>query len=148
MDSGESYELGLAMRREMFGANSTSGSPTELTAKVQDIVTRWCFGDVWQRQDLDRPSRSLVTVAMLLALGRPQELRLHMRGALANGVAPEQLRELCVHAVLYCGLPVANEGLRALTDVLAQAEPDSPLLEPVRDAGHEASSGAALTDQA
>ncbi len=130
----DEYDRGLGVRREIFGsagAEQQTESTTELSDKMQEIVTRWCFGDIWTRDDeLSRRHRSLITVAMLVALGRPHELNIHIRGALANGVTERELREVCLHAVLYCGIPSANEGLRVLEAVLRDRDPESPLLQP------------------
>lgn len=130
----DDYDRGLDVRREIFGsagAEQQTESTTELNDKMQEIVTRWCFGDIWTRdEELSRRDRSMITVAMLLALGRPHELNIHYRGALANGVTERELRELCLHAVLYCGIPAANEGLRSLEAVLRERDDESPLLQP------------------
>ncbi|HWL45239.1 MAG TPA: carboxymuconolactone decarboxylase family protein [Ilumatobacter sp.] len=129
----ELYEQGLDVRREMFGsggAEQQTENTRAINDKMQEIVTRWCFGDIWSRPELDRRTRSIITVAMLVALGREWELNIHMRGALANGVTEEELREISLHAILYCGIPSANEGLRTLDAVLAAERADSPLLQP------------------
>lgn len=132
----ELYEQGLDVRREMFGsagAEQQTESTRGINDKLQEIVTRWCFGDIWSRPELDRRTRSMVTVAMLIALGRELELNIHMRGALANGVTEEELREISLHAVLYAGIPSANEGLRTLDAILVAERPDSELLRPAPD---------------
>lgn len=132
----ELYEQGLGVRREMFGsagAEEQTESTRGINDKMQEIVTRWCFGDIWSRPELDRRTRSMITVAMMIALGREWELNIHMRGALANGVTEEELREISLHAVLYTGIPAANEGLRTLDSILAAERPDSTLLQPATD---------------
>lgn len=129
----ELYEQGLDVRREMFGsagAEQQTENTRDINDKLQEIVTRWCFGDMWTRPDLDRRTRSMITVAMLIAMGREFELNIHMRGALANGVTAEELREISLHAILYCGIPAANEGLRTLDALLAANAPESALLGP------------------
>ncbi|GAB3596082.1 carboxymuconolactone decarboxylase family protein [Microbacterium tumbae] len=129
------YEEGLELRRRMFGSAGAEGqteSTTELDDKLQEIVTRWCFGDLWQREDLGTRDRSLITVAMLLALGRSPEANTHMRGALANGVTPAELREVCLHALLYAGIPAAVDGLRILQPILAERG-ETDLLTPIAD---------------
>lgn len=125
MIKDELFEAGLARRRSMFGpggADDQVNAVTELNDKLQDVVTRYCFGDIWQRPELDYAERSKITVAMLLALGKPQELRVHLRGALANGVSVAELREIVLHSFLYCGIPAANEGIRALTEITADGD--------------------------
>jgi 4-carboxymuconolactone decarboxylase len=85
---------------------------------LQDIVTRYCFGEIWQRPGLDRKTRSLITLAMLVGSGRFLQFPAHLRGALANGASPEELRELILHSQLYCGIPAAVEGRAALEATL------------------------------
>ncbi|MEV7287067.1 carboxymuconolactone decarboxylase family protein [Streptomyces sp. NPDC093252] len=117
----ELYERGLRMRRSMFGppgADDQIASATEFTEKLQDIVTRYCYGDVWSRDGLGPRDRSLVTLAFLVALGRPHELEFHLEGARANGVTTEEIRELLIQATLYCGLPAAVDGFRVAGRVL------------------------------
>lgn len=117
------YDIGLQQRRDMFGPTGAEGQvehTTDLNDKLQDFVTRYCFGDIWQRDGLGVADRSKITFAMLIALGKAHELRIHARGALANGVSPLELREVVVHSILYCGIPAAVEGLRALDEVLQE----------------------------
>jgi 4-carboxymuconolactone decarboxylase len=119
------YEAGLDLRRSMFGsalAEQQVENTTELTDKMQEIVTRWCFGDLWQRGGLDAKTRSLITLAMLIASGKSHEIRVHLRGGLANGLTEEEIRELMLHSVLYCGIPAAMEGFRAAEEVLGQLQ--------------------------
>jgi 4-carboxymuconolactone decarboxylase len=133
MITDETFGVGLGVRREMFGqggADDQVYATTELNDKLQEIVTRWCFGDLWSREELSRKMRSMVTVAMLIALGRSHELNIHMRGALANGVTPVELREISLHAILYCGIPAGGEAIRTLDAILTDADPDSNLLKP------------------
>ncbi|GGA61981.1 4-carboxymuconolactone decarboxylase [Pseudoclavibacter endophyticus] len=117
------YATGLEQRRRMFGPAGAEGQvehTTDLNDKVQDFVTRVCFGDIWQRDGLSVADRSKITIAMLIAQGKSHEIRVHMRGALANGISPLELREIVVHSILYIGIPGAVEGLRALDEVLAE----------------------------
>jgi 4-carboxymuconolactone decarboxylase len=114
-------QLGLELRRKMFGAAGADhqiDKATDFAAPMQDIVTRICFGEVWQREGLDKKTRSLVTLAMLTALGREPELKVHVRGAVANGVTRMEIRELMIHAFLYCGIPAMVSGMRAAEAVL------------------------------
>ncbi|MGP3535556.1 carboxymuconolactone decarboxylase family protein [Microbacterium sp. RD1] len=117
------YDVGLRQRRDMFGPEGAEGQvehTTDLNDKIQDYVTRYCFGDIWQRDGLSLTDRSKVTLAMLIAQGKSHELRIHVRGALANGVSVLELREVIVHSTLYCGIPAAVEGLRALEEILIE----------------------------
>lgn len=116
----ELYEIGIEQRRKMFGtagADAIVDHTTGLTDKIEDFVTRQTFGDMWQRPGLSVKDRSKVTFAMLVATGKPHELRVHARGAIANGVTPIELREIVIQALLYCGIPAAVEGLRGLNEV-------------------------------
>ena len=124
------FDAGIELRRQMFGEAGADGqiySTTELNDKLQEIVTRWCFGDLWVREELPLKVRSMITVAMLIALGRAPELNIHMRGALANGVTDVELREIALHAILYCGIPAGVEGIRTLDTILADVAPESAL---------------------
>ncbi|QZY50649.1 carboxymuconolactone decarboxylase family protein [Leucobacter tenebrionis] len=123
MIQDELYEVGLNQRRTMFGPEGAEGQvehTTDLNDKLQDFVTRYCFGDIWQREGLTYAERSRVTFAMLIAQGKSHELRVHARGALENGVTPLELREVVIHSILYCGIPAAVEGLRAVEEILAE----------------------------
>jgi 4-carboxymuconolactone decarboxylase len=116
----ELYEIGIEQRRKMFGtpgADAVVDHTTGVNDKIEDFVTRLTFGDVWQRPGLSIKDRSKVTFAMLVATGKPHELRVHARGAIANGVTPIELREIVLQALLYCGIPAAVEGIRGLNDV-------------------------------
>lgn len=119
----ETFERGLALRRHMFGPEGPDKqieSATDFTRPLQEIVTNYCFGDVWQRPVLDHKTRSMLTLAMLVAMGRSQEVKVHTRGAIANGVTKEEIRELMVHAIVYCGIPLAVDGFRSATEVLKE----------------------------
>ncbi|MGO2112506.1 MAG: carboxymuconolactone decarboxylase family protein [Pseudoclavibacter sp.] len=121
----DTAQIGLDIRHRMFGAEATDpqvSGDDPLTAKLQELVTEACFGEIWSREPLSLRDRSLATVAMLAALGRGPELRTHLRGALANGVAPDELREVMIHSYLYAGLPAAFGGVSALGDVLTDEE--------------------------
>lgn len=119
----DTFDKGLALRREMFGpagAERALETASELSRPLQDMVTRYCFGEIWQRPGLDRKTRSLITLAMLMGTGRFLQFPAHLRGALANGASPEELRELVLHSQLYCGIPSAVEGMAALEATLAK----------------------------
>ena len=124
MIKDELYENGIRLRREMFGsagAEEQVENAVPLMEKLQEIVTRYCFGDIWQRDGLDQRSRSMVTLGMLVALGREHETKIHLQGALANGVTADEIREIMLHSFLYCGIPAAASGLKAAEEVLAAA---------------------------
>ena len=115
------YERGLAIREEMLGSEhgrSKVEDADEFTRDFEELVTRYCFGSVWDRDQLPRATRSLMTLAMLVAMGRAHEIRIHVKGAIANGVTREQIRELMIHAMPSCGIPAALDGLRNAASVL------------------------------
>ena len=119
----EAFAAGLAMRRAMFGpggADDQIVAADDFTWPMQDAVTRWCFGETWTRGELPPATRSMLTLAMLVAYGRPNELRVHVQGAVANGVTPEEIREVMLHAMVYCGVPRAVEGFRVAADTLRE----------------------------
>ncbi len=121
---GERFDEGMVVRREVLGdayVDRAVAATDELSEPVQEIITEFAWGTVWRRPGLPRPTRSLVTVTALIALNRQHELRTHIRGALNNGVTREELRELIVHLVPYCGAPAALDAMRALREVLAEA---------------------------
>ncbi|MFF2823373.1 carboxymuconolactone decarboxylase family protein [Arthrobacter koreensis] len=129
----ELYEIGLEQRRKMFGpagAEDQVEHTTEITDKLQDFVTRNCFGDLWQRDGLSIADRSKITIAMLLATGRSHETRVHMRGGLANGLSVEEIREIALQSMLYCGIPTGVEGIRALEEILADRDATTDAANP------------------
>jgi 4-carboxymuconolactone decarboxylase len=119
MDS--QYDKGLATRKQVMGeafvANAL-GKVTDFTLPIQQHITRNAWGDVWQREGLDLKTRSLVTVAMLTALGKQHELKGHVRGALNNGATVAEIQEVLLHATIYCGVPAAVEAFRSAAEVV------------------------------
>ncbi len=119
MDS--EFEKGLVTRKKVMGEDFVArafGGVTDFTAPIQQYITRNAWGDVWQRPGLDLKTRSLITVAMLTALGKQHELKGHVRGALNNGATPQELQEVLLHASIYCGLPTAVEAFRTAAEVV------------------------------
>lgn len=117
----DAFERGLATRKKVMGEDFVTrafGGATEFTAPIQDHITRAAWGDVWQRPGLDLKTRSLITVAMLAALGKQHELKGHVRGALNNGASPQELQEVLLHAAIYCGVPTAVEAFRTAAEVV------------------------------
>lgn len=115
------FEKGLARRKQVMGEDFVAtafASVTDFTRPIQDHITRKAWGDVWQRPGLDLKTRSLITVAMLTALGKQHELKGHVRGALNNGVTPEEIQEVLLHAAVYCGVPAAVEAFRTAAEVV------------------------------
>lgn len=129
----ELYNKGLEQRRRMFGRGGAEDQvehTTDINDKLQDFVTRICFGDVWQREGLSVADRSKITIAMLLATGRPHETRVHIRGGIENGLSVEEIREIVLHSMLYCGIPAAVEGIRALEEILAEKGLPAEVMRP------------------
>lgn len=119
MDS--QFNKGLATRKQVMGEDfvaSAFAKATPFSAPIQHYITHNAWGDVWQRPGLDLKTRSLITVAMLTALGKQHELKGHVRGALNNGVTPEELQEVLLHASIYCGLPSAVDAFRTAAEVV------------------------------
>lgn len=116
----EQYHTGLATRREVMGdpfVDRALAGTTAFTQPIQDHISRAAWGDVWQRDGLDRKTRSLVTVAMLTALGKQHELKGHVRGALNNGATVQEIQEVLLHAAVYCGIPTSVEAFRTAAEV-------------------------------
>jgi 4-carboxymuconolactone decarboxylase len=119
------FEQGLALRRHMFGtagADAQIEAATDFTRPLQEIVTRSCFGELWHRPHLDLKTRSMLTIAMLAALGKPNQVKVHVKGALANGVSREEIREILLHAMTYGGLPAAVDAFAAAAQALAEVD--------------------------
>jgi 4-carboxymuconolactone decarboxylase len=107
----ERAALGMRVRREVLGdahVDRAVANTTEFTADFQDFITRYAWGELWARPGLSRPERSLVTLALLAGLGRHEELAMHVRAALRNGVTPAEISEVLLHVAVYAGVPAAN----------------------------------------
>lgn len=116
----ETYDKGMAVRREVLGADyveRTTASADPFTRVLYDFVTEWCWGAIWTRPGLSRKTRSLINLAMLTALNRPHEIKLHVRGALNNGVTREEITEAFLQAGVYAGIPAAVDAFRAAKEV-------------------------------
>jgi 4-carboxymuconolactone decarboxylase len=116
----EERERGTAVRREVLGdayVDHAKADSSPLTEDFQDLLTRYAWGEVWARPGLDRRTRSCITVAMLVALGQTEELKLHLRGAVSNGVTVDELKEVLLQTAIYCGIPAANTAFRVAAEV-------------------------------
>ena len=114
---------GMEVRRAVLGdayVDRAEASRTPLTDEFQDLLTRYAWGEIWTRPGLDRRTRSCITVAMLVALNRNEELALHMRAALTNGVTVDELKEILLQTAIYCGVPAANSAFGVAERVLAE----------------------------
>jgi len=117
-------QAGLATRRAVLGDAYVQGAldkATAFSAPLQELVTRHAWGNTWQRTGIDLRTRSIVTVSMLVALGKMHELKVHVRGALNNGVTPAELQEIFLHASVYCGFPAAVDAFRSAAEVIDAA---------------------------
>ncbi len=128
MNDDERHERGMKIRREVLGdehVDRARASTTPLTEEFQDLITRYAWGEIWARPGLDRRTRSCITVAMTVALNRPEELALHLRGALRNGVTVAELQEILLQTAVYCGVPAGNASFRIAQDVLGDLDADA-----------------------
>lgn len=117
----EMFKKGLAVRRDVLGkdyVDSSLAKADDFMMAFQEITTEWCWGYAWTRPGLDRKSRSMINLAMLTALGKPSELKLHVKGALTNGLTVEEIKETLLHATVYCGIPAGLEAFKAAHEVL------------------------------
>ena len=117
------YEKGMKTRREVLGESYVENSlknATEFTLQLQQLVTESCWGLVWSRDGLDKCTRSLVTISMLVALRASTELKTHVLGALRNGCSVQQIQEVLLHSSAYCGFPAAIEAFRAAKEVVEE----------------------------
>lgn len=121
MGDKTTFETGLQTRREVLGAEHVDRSleqASDFARPMQELVTEYCWGEVWSRPGLDRKVRSLLNIAMLTALGRRHELEVHVRGAVTNGVTAAEIQEALLQTAIYCGVPAAMEATRAAEAVL------------------------------
>ena len=117
------FTAGMEVRRAMFGpggAEERFARATDFNRPFEEVVTRYCFGETWTRPGLDRKTRSLITLATLTALTKPNQLKVHVAGALANGCTVEEIRETILHTVVYAGVPCGVEAFNAAAEVLAR----------------------------
>ncbi|MFH6784054.1 MULTISPECIES: carboxymuconolactone decarboxylase family protein [Methylobacterium] len=121
MAESEQFEKGLEVRRAVLGADYVDAGlakADDFMMAFQRITTEWCWGYAWTRDGLDRRTRSMLNLAMLTALSKPAELKLHVKGALANGVSVDEIKEILLHATVYCGIPAGLEAFKAAHEVL------------------------------
>lgn len=119
------FDDGLEVRKKVMGedyVDKAFANADDFSMPLQEFITRNAWGTVWCRDGLDLKTRSLITVAMLTALGRSHELKGHLRGALNNGATPEEIREVLLHAAVYCGAPLALDAFRTAQEVVAASK--------------------------
>ena len=125
MDDRERYEAGMKLRRAVLGDAHVDRSLqqlNDLNRDFQDFITRYAWGDIWSRPGLSRHTRSLITLAMMVALNRADEFRMHVQAALRNGVTRDEIKEVLLQTAIYCGLPAANAAFHAAEEALAELE--------------------------
>jgi 4-carboxymuconolactone decarboxylase len=131
-ENNSRFDVGMGVRTEVLGAEHVERSLESATAvarPMQDLVTEYCWGAVWSRPGLDRRTRSLINLGMLTALNRRHELGVHIRGALNNGVTPEEIREVLLQAAIYCGVPAGMDAFRIAEESLAAQGVDVESIE-------------------
>jgi 4-carboxymuconolactone decarboxylase len=123
MDERERFEAGMKIRREVLGdahVDAAIAKRNAFSEAFQELITRYAWGEIWTRPGLPRQTRSLITVAMLVALNREEELRLHLRAALRNGATQEEIRETLLQSAIYCGVPAANSAFRIAQEIFSE----------------------------
>ena len=121
----ELFDQGLAMRRQVLGTEYVDASiknATDFNIEMQELVTQYCWGDVWNRPGLERKTRSFLNLAMLAALNRPHELKLHVRGAINNGLTKDEIKEVFLQVAIYCGVPAAIDSFRIAAEVFKEMD--------------------------
>jgi 4-carboxymuconolactone decarboxylase len=134
--SGEGHDAGMEVRRAVLGdahVDRAIERTTEFTAPFQDFITRYAWGGVWTRDGLDRRTRSVITLSVLTSLGRENEIAMHVRAALRNGLTPAEIGEIFIHTAIYAGVPAANSAFAIAQEVIAAESEPGGLLGPGGD---------------
>ena len=125
MDEKDRAEAGMQLRRRVLGdahVDRAQAATTDLDAEFQDLITRYAWGEIWTRPGLPRHTRSLLTIGLMVALNRGEELRMHLQAAANNGVSSDEIREVLMHCAIYCGVPAANAAFHAAKEILSDGE--------------------------
>jgi 4-carboxymuconolactone decarboxylase len=123
MDEKQRYEEGLSTRREVLGnahVDNSLARRSELTTEFQELITRYAWGTIWTRPGLARNTRSMITIAMMVALNREEELALHLRAAKNCGVSQDEVKEVLLQAAIYCGVPAANSAFKLAQTIFSE----------------------------
>ena len=123
MDERQRYEQGMKVRREVLGdvyVDKSLQNRNAFNEEFQDLITRYAWGEIWSRPGLPRQTRNLITLAMMVALNRGDEFRMHVRAALNNGVTREEIREVLLQTAIYCGVPAANGAFHIAQEVFSE----------------------------
>ena len=121
MDDRKRHEAGTKIRREVLGnahVDRAKAQETEFNADFQDLITRYAWGEIWTRPGLNKKTRSMLNLAMLTALGKSAEIKLHVRGAINNGLTVDDIKEVLLHATVYCGIPAGLDAFKSANEVL------------------------------
>lgn len=119
----EMFEKGLAIRRAVLGAeyvDKAIATADDFNRPMQELTTQYCWGEVWGRPGLDRKTRSIINLAMISALNRPHELKVHVKGAIANGLTKDDIREVFMQVAIYCGIPAGVDSFRTAQEVFKE----------------------------
>ncbi|WP_255259721.1 4-carboxymuconolactone decarboxylase [Lentibacillus sp. CBA3610] len=125
MMDNKKFDAGLEVRRDVLGAeyvDKSLANADEFIQPMQELVTEYCWGEIWTREGLPKKTRSIINLAMLTALNRPNELKLHLRGALRNGVTKEEIQEIFLQTAIYCGVPAALDSFKTAQQVFAEED--------------------------
>ena len=125
MDERERYEKGMSVRRAVLGdahVDRTIQNRNAFNEDFQDLITRYAWGEIWNRPGLPRHTRSLVTIAMMVVLNRPDEFRMHLLAAFNNGVTRDEIKEVLLQTAIYCGVPAANSAFHAAAEVFREMD--------------------------
>jgi 4-carboxymuconolactone decarboxylase len=128
MDEKDRHAKGMEVRRAVLGnahVDRAQANRTEMTTEFQDFITRYAWGEIWTRPGLPRHTRSLLTIAMMVATNREEELKLHLRAASNNGVSRDEIKEVLMQAAIYCGVPAANSAFHMAQEVFKQMDADA-----------------------
>ena len=123
MDDKGRFDGGMRIRREVLGADYVDrgmAAADEFMMAMQDLTTRYCWGEIWSRPGLDRKTRSMLNLAMIAALNRPHELKAHVKGALTNGVTKDEIKEVLLQVAIYAGIPAGMDSFRVAREAFAE----------------------------
>jgi len=129
MDDRERYDKGMAVRRAVLGdahVDRSIARRTPFNEEFQDLITRYAWGEIWTRPGLPRHSRSLITLALMIALNREEEFRMHVRAAFNNGVTQDEIKEVILQCAIYAGVPAANSAFHQAAQVFAEMDAAAP----------------------
>ena len=124
-DNKSRYDAGMKVRREVLGdahVDRATANMTELTSEFQDLITRYAWGEVWTRTGLERTTRSAITLALMIALNREDEFKMHVTAALNNGLTHDEIKEVILQSAIYCGVPAANSAFHWASEILSNGD--------------------------